>query len=146
MSVADAGYPKDLLSETRKYQRPGGRLKDSIKSQPGFDDSVDMLGETKVVDRKAFPATDRDDPPAAPQPFQGDTHTDEPTQFGPDGMPLKEGTTVEEDEEGRLKPVEEAHQKVELHDQGWFHAESNRYEQEELAKAPVRLIYFEEDS
>ena len=28
----------------------------------------------------------------------------------------------------------------ELHDQGWFHAESNRYEQEELAKMHIQSI------
>ncbi|CAE7269073.1 ADL1 [Symbiodinium necroappetens] len=141
MSVADAGYPKDLLSDTRKYQRPGGRLKGPITTGPGhLDDSVDVLGETKVVDRKAFPASDRDDPPAAPPPKKKIQPDDEGTLFGPDGMPLQAGATMIEDEDGHLKPKVEDHQKVEMHDQGWFHAESNRYEQEELAKMHIVSI------
>jgi len=60
--------------------------------------------------------------------------------FGPDGQPLQAGTTVKVEKDGSVTPQIQSHQKVELHDQGWFHAESNRYEQEELAKIHLSAI------
>jgi len=157
MSVTDAGYPKDFLSETRKYQTRGGKLRDSLQplGPATIEDSVDALSATKVVDRGAFPATEREPaagkeaPPKEKDVSAGAEEKPPATRelgrreigpFGPDGMPLKEGTTVEADEEGHFHAKMESHQKVEIHDQGWFHAESNRYEQEELAKMHIVSI------
>uniref|UniRef100_A0A7S0FYE2 Calpain catalytic domain-containing protein n=1 Tax=Pyrodinium bahamense TaxID=73915 RepID=A0A7S0FYE2_9DINO len=52
--------------------------------------------------------------------------------YGPDGMPLDVDTTVGEDKHG--------HQSVEINEQGWFHAESNRLEQEQLAQIHLSAI------
>lgn len=51
------------------------------------------------------------------------------SQYGPDGMPIEAP-----EEEPPEEPQESYHHGVEIHDQGWFHAESNRGEQERLAR------------
>mmetsp|Transcript_96066 Transcript_96066/g.228768 ORF Transcript_96066/g.228768 Transcript_96066/m.228768 type:complete len:768 (+) Transcript_96066:95-2398(+) len=125
--LSHAGYPEDVLSDTKKYQ-------------------ASDLDETKVVDRrglvKAFDSLDSDPQPKAkpkPQP-KGPPPLADHFLYGPDGMPLGADAPVEVDEEGELHPKLETHQKVEMHDQGWFHAESNRYEQEELSKMHIHAI------
>eukprot|EP00933_Yihiella_yeosuensis_P062628 TRINITY_DN6560_c0_g2_i2.p1 TRINITY_DN6560_c0_g2~~TRINITY_DN6560_c0_g2_i2.p1 ORF type:complete len:738 (+),score=137.29 TRINITY_DN6560_c0_g2_i2:63-2276(+) len=60
--------------------------------------------------------------------------------YGPDGMPLEAGATVEVGEDGELHAVVQDHQKVEITDQGWFQAESNRFEQEQLAQIHLQAI------
>lgn len=52
--------------------------------------------------------------------------------FGPDGMPLDAGAV--DDGGGQRRHG------VELHDQGWFHAECNRHEQEQLARVHLDTI------
>ncbi|CAK9058951.1 Calpain-type cysteine protease ADL1 (Phytocalpain ADL1) (Protein ADAXIALIZED LEAF1) (Protein DEFECTIVE KERNEL 1) (OsDEK1) (Protein SHOOTLESS 3) [Durusdinium trenchii] len=123
------GYPKDVLGDTQKYK------------------ANDILDETKVVDRSALEKRtvqaprDSEAPVTTPKLQKA---TEAPAHdgvlFGPDGMPLQDDAPVEEDEEGHLHAKLAAHQKVELHDQGWFHAESNRYEQEELAKMHIMTL------
>jgi len=54
--------------------------------------------------------------------------------YGPDGMPLAADTTIGEEVELR------GHQSVEINEQGWFQAESNRAEQEQLAQVHLAAI------
>jgi len=136
-------WGSDVLGDTKKYNK------------------ADLLGDTKVVDRSAVDrAYDSLGKPGKPQAFPGSEDirtapkakvapvapvTPEPpvadgVLFGPDGMPLINDAVVEQDEDGQLHAQIQSHQKVELHDQGWFHAESNRYEQEELAKMHIMSI------
>jgi len=132
-------WGSDVLGDTKKYNK------------------ADLLGDTKVVDRsavdraydslgkpgkQAFPGSEdiRTAPKAKVAPVTPEPPVADGVLFGPDGMPLINDAVVEQDEDGQLHAQIHSHQKVELHDQGWFHAESNRYEQEELAKMHIMSI------
>jgi len=52
----------------------------------------------------------------------------DPQEYGPDGVPMQ-----------GVKDTGH-HHGIELHDQGWFHAESNRHEQETLARIHLDVI------
>jgi len=153
MAVATAGYPTDVLDDTLVY-KPKDQLLDTRvidraeKNDQLLDTKVidreDKLNETKVIDRQSQAGV----PPGQGFASKVQAKIDDVENelyysgavFGPDGMPLDQGASVEVDEEGEVHAKVEDHQKFEIHDQGWFHAESNRYEQEELAKRHLMTL------
>jgi hypothetical protein len=104
-----------------------------IQAEDPVAGSDDILGKTKTW----FSGNNDRDPLSDTKVFKQKSHA---VLFGPDGMPLGADAVVEENQEGELKVKLSGHKKVEIHDQGWFHAESNRYEQEELASSHLRAI------
>jgi len=60
------------------------------------------------------------------------------TMYGPDGMPVEVDAVIK-DGHVVIEP-DGRHHGVEIHDQGWFHAESNRHEQEKLARVHLEAI------
>lgn len=62
-------------------------------------------------------------------------------RYGPDGMPLDEGQLPEDEEFDEFRAqAEHPHHGLEIHDQGWFQAESNRLEQDQLAQIHLSKI------
>eukprot|EP00930_Biecheleria_cincta_P047078 TRINITY_DN3256_c0_g2_i1.p1 TRINITY_DN3256_c0_g2~~TRINITY_DN3256_c0_g2_i1.p1 ORF type:complete len:862 (-),score=133.87 TRINITY_DN3256_c0_g2_i1:360-2945(-) len=128
-----------LVEESLKYGAPPPEVRK--KMEP-------FLGprEGNLLDTKTFEKNDADGKQAIDQTASfGQTNTPphagyEEHLFGPDGMPLQGDAVVETDEEGHIHAKIGSHHKVEMSDQGWFHAESNRYEQEELAKIHLTAI------
>lgn len=131
----------DVLGDTKKYNVKADPLGDTkVVDRSAMDRDFDALGK-RPGKSQAFPGNESMTAPKAKAPVK----TPEPpiadgVLFGPDGMPLDNNAVVKEDQEGQLHAKITSHQKVELHDQGWFHAESNRYEQEELAKMHIQSI------
>jgi len=118
------------LDRTRVWT-PGARA-----PEPKDDDLID----TKVFRRNG--PVGLDDPLSHTAAFgrRADAkHDHVPHLFGPDGMPLEADAVVEESPDGVEAQIS-GHKKIEMHDQGWYHAESNRYEQDELARVHLSAI------
>lgn len=142
-----------LVEETLKYGAPPDEVRKKMQAFLGPGVSIDAGSDdplgTKSFDKgSAADARQSIDQTAS---FGGDdaqgNRANRPPaagyaehMFGPDGMPLHENAVVETDEEGHVHAKIESHTKVEMSEQGWFHAESNRYEQEELAKIHLTTI------
>jgi len=126
---AQAGLYKHDLDETRVWQTQKNGSDDALIDTRVFRRSPAGPGADNLRHTAAFGGGAPERPALRPH------------LYGPDGQPVEQDDhPLAQDSTATLLPGPESHQKVEMHDRGWFHAESNRYEQEQLAQVHLNAI------